>query len=232
MRRMLLVLSLAGLTVLASASDAFAQRGGYGRGYGGGYGSGWYGRGYGYGGYRYGGYGYGPRWGYSPGISISVGRGGYYSPYGYYGGLGYSSYYRGYGYSYAPNYYVPTPSYLEPAIVLPTAQVRPSYYVAPAVPQSARLTVLVPADDAQVWFENRATTQIGMERLFESPPLEPNQNFTYTLKARWMENGQAFNQERRVTIQAGQNVTVNFRANTGENLPPPLLRLPNAIPQD
>ena len=61
MRNTLLILSLAGLTVLASASDAFAQR----RGYGGGR-------------------------GYAPSISVNVGRGGYYSGYGYYGGRGYS----------------------------------------------------------------------------------------------------------------------------------------------
>jgi uncharacterized protein (TIGR03000 family) len=203
MRRMLLVLSLAGLTVLASASDAFAQR----RGYGGG-------------------------WGNSPGISIGVGRGGYYSPYGYYGGRGYSPFYQGYGYSYAPSYYYATPSYYaEPSFLVPT-QVRQSYYTAPATAQqSANVTVLVPAADAQVWFENRATTQQGMERLFHSPPLEPNQNFTYTIKARWMENGQAVNQERRVNVQAGQSITVNFRENSRENVPP-LPRLPDAIPRE
>ena len=108
-----------------------------------------------------------------------------------------------------------------------------SYYPAPATAQqSVRVTVLVPAADAQVWFENGATAQQGMERVFESPPLEPNQNFTYTIKARWTENGQTVNRERRVNVQAGQSVTVNFREKTGENVPPPLPRLPNAIPRE
>ena len=98
--------------------------------------------------------------------------------------------------------------------------------------QSVSVTVLVPAADAQVWFDNRATTQQGMERVFESPPLEPNQNFTYTIKARWTENGQAVNRERRVNVQAGQSVTVNLREKTGENVPPPLPRLPDAIPRE
>jgi uncharacterized protein (TIGR03000 family) len=194
MRKTLLILSLAGLTVLAGASDAFAQR----RGYGGG-------RGY------YGGRGYGPS------ISIGLG-GGYYSGYGY-GGLGYSPFYPGYGnaYQYAPSYYV------EP-------QVRQSYYPAPAaVQQHANLTVLVPTADAKVWFDGNATSQQGTERLFHSPDLEPSHNFTYTIKARWMENGKAVTRERQINVQAGQSTTINFRANTGENVPPPL---PNAIPRD
>ena len=83
MRRILVVLSLAGLTVLASASDAFAQL----RFFGGG------------------------GWGNGSGFTIGVGRGGYYSPYGYYGGLGYSPFYQGYGYSSAPSYYYGTPVY-------------------------------------------------------------------------------------------------------------------------
>jgi uncharacterized protein (TIGR03000 family) len=213
MRKMLLVLSLAGLAVLASASDAFAQR----RWSGGG-------------------------WGYTPGFSFGVGRGGYYSPYGYYGGRGYSPSYQGYGYSYGPSSYYATPSYYyatptysvmpatsysEPASLVPTMQIRQAYYTAPATAQqSASLTVLVPASDAKVWFENRATTQQGMERMFESPPLEPNQNFTYTIKVLWIDKGQAVNQERRVNVQAGQSITVNFRENTRENVPPPL---PDAI---
>ena len=98
MRRILVVLSLAGLTVLASASDAFAQL----RFFGGG-------------------------WGNGSGFTIGVGRGGYYSPYGYYGGLGYSPFYQGYGYSSAPSYYYGTPgypvypatNYAEPAVLAP-----------------------------------------------------------------------------------------------------------------
>src|ERR1017187_2179013 len=133
MRKTLLILSLAAVTVLAGASDAFAQRRGYsgGRAYG-------------------------------PGISINVGRGGYYSGYGYYGGGGYSPYYQTYGSAYqiAPSYY-----YAEPAYVAPS-QVRQSYYPAPAAQQSATMTVLVPAAGAQVWFDNNTTAQQGTERVF------------------------------------------------------------------
>ena len=89
------------------------------------------------------------------------------------------------------------------------------------------MTVLVPAADAQVWFEDKATTQQGMERVFQSPPLEPNQKFTYTIKARWMENGQVVTQERQAHVEAGRSITVNFREKPRENVPAPL---PDAIP--
>lgn len=211
MRKMLLVLSLAGLTVFAGAGDAFAQFrvniGGWG----------------------------------SPGISI--GRGGYYGSNGYYGNSyygnrGYSPYYQNYGYGnayqYGPGYYNSAPSYsVDPYYSQPL--IRQAYYPAPAsVQQSANVTVLVPAADAQVWFENRATTQQGMERLFHSPPLDPNHNFTYTIKVRWMENGQAVIRERQVNVQAGQSVTVNFRESVRQDapIPPPLPRLPTAIPRE
>jgi uncharacterized protein (TIGR03000 family) len=211
MRKTMLILSLAGLTVLAGASDAFAQR----RGYSGGRG----------------------------GASINVGRSGYNAPYRYYGGgaspyryygggLGYSPFYLGLGLGIAQSAYYATPNYYAaPTYVVPMAQVRDSFYAAPvAVQQSVNIAVLVPAADAQVWFENRLTAQNGMERLFHSPPLDPSHSYTYTIKARWMENGQAVIRERQVNVQSGQNVTVNFRESAREIVPLP--KLPNAIPRD
>jgi uncharacterized protein (TIGR03000 family) len=233
MRRNLLVLSLAGLTLLASTSDTFAQRrsGGGGRGastsagratvnrgnggnYAGrGYGGGYYaGRGYG-GGYYGGGYGGGYYGGGILGLGLLGG--------GYYGGYGYSPYYQ--GYSDAPAYYS------DPLIAAQAPQVRQSSY--PPVQDFANVTVLVPTADAQVWFQNAATTQQGTQRLFNSPSLTPNEKFTYTIKARWMENGKVINQERMVNVQSGQNVRVDFRQNGSENLALPMPGLPTAIPQ-
>ncbi len=222
MRKMLFILSLAGLALLASTDDGFARgrsgggsggrgsssagrgsvgRGNVGRGYGGG--------GYGGGGYYGGGYGGG---GY---------LGGGYLGGGLLGGLGY---YGGGGYGYAPSYYDGTPGYSyysDPAPLLPATQVRQSYYPV-AVQDFVNVTVLVPTADAQVWFENKVTTQQGMQRLFESPALTPNHSYTYTIKARWMETGKTVNEQRQVSVRAGQNVTVNFRANAHEDVAAPL----------
>lgn len=207
MKRMILALSLAGLTLLASATDASAQRRG---GYGGG------------------GFGGGNRGWNQPGISFGIGNNGRVNiPFGnsgYYGNQNYG-YGQGYGYGsnygYSPSYYsAPSTYYVEPAI-----QTREVYYPAPtATQQSSNVMVLVPNPDAQVWFDNAQTSQRGMERTFTSPQLEPNHNYTYTIKARWTENGKTIDRQRQVTFQAGQSVTVNFRENTGESISPPAPR--------
>ena len=223
MRKILLALSLVGLTVWASTDDAFARGRSGGGGSGGGRGSS--NRGGGSAGRNNGGGGGGR--GYGGG---GYGGGGYYGG-GLFGGLGY--YGGGYGGGYAPNYYDGTPAYsnyADPAALVPPNQARQAYYPAP-VQDSVNVNVLVPVADAQVWFQGRATTQQGMQRLFESPSLAPNHSYTYSIKARWMENGQAVNQERQVNVQAGQNITVNFREPIRENLAAPMSRTPDAIRQ-
>jgi hypothetical protein len=43
---------------------------------------------------------------------------------------------------------------------------------------------------------------------FDSPALAANQDFVYTIKASWMENGKTVNQERQINVHSGQNITV------------------------
>ncbi|OAI54212.1 hypothetical protein AYO44_15290 [Planctomycetaceae bacterium SCGC AG-212-F19] len=205
MRKTLIVLTLVVLTVLATAGNASAQR----RGFGGGWGS----------------------------VPYYYGGGGYYSPSYYYGDRGYSPYYQGANYGYAPSYYYTAPNYAinptpyynaTPVVQTPIARPSQSFYSGPeGAQQSVVLTVVLPTADAQVWFGDTATTQQGTQRVFQSPALEPGKNFIYTLKARWMENGQAVERERKVTVQAGQRITVNFRDNSGEPAP-----APDAIPRN
>lgn len=199
MRKTFLILTLTALTIIASASDAFAQR----RGGGGG------------GGRR------------SGGVSVSVNsgyRGGYYGGYrgGYYYGGYYSPYYYGRSYYYTPSYYYSTPVYSTP-VVVPTTEVRQSFYNTPAATQeTATVRVLVPVPNAQVWFDGTPTNQGGMERTFQTPPLDPNGTYSYMVRARWTQNGQAVDRQQRITVQPGQAHSVDFRAgSTGEILPPP-----------
>jgi len=199
MRKTFLIFSLVAVTLVASSSEVFAQRGrvGVGGGRGGvsiGVGSGYYGSGY-----------YG-----SP----------YYS--GYYGSPYYNSgrgYYGSRGYYYAPSYYyesAPSYYYSDSVTQVPPSEIRQASY---SDPSTASITVLVPAADAQVWFNDAPTSQRGMERLFHTPSLQ--QGGTYTIKARWTENGRTMDQLRQVQVQPGQSITVNFRNNPGENLPIP-----------
>lgn len=186
MRKTILILALTAVTVMACATDAFAQR----RGYNG-----------------------GRRGGGNRGVGISFGVNGV-SPYYY--DRGYS---RGYynGSPYGTQYY-----YADPVVQIPATEVRQSFYSDPSfTQQSASINVLLRAPDAQVWFDNAATSQRGMDRSFHTPALEPNRNFTYLIKARWNENGRTVERERSVTVQAGQSITVDFRNETGERLPSP-----------
>jgi uncharacterized protein (TIGR03000 family) len=146
-------------------------------------------------------------------VGWGVGSGLYGSPY-YYGGRGYYPYY--YGNDYPRGYYYSTPNYYyseAPVTQLPATNYRQSSYSDPA---SATITVLVPNQDAQVWFDDTSTTQRGMERTFHTPGLK--QAGTYTIKASWTDNGRRVDQERSVQVQAGQSVMVDFRFNPGETL--------------
>jgi len=216
MRKTMLALALSAVVVLASASDVFAQR------WGGGRGGGWGGSGIsiGRGGIGfYGGNGYGYGNGYGNGYygsGYGYGRGYYGSGYypGYYG----SSYYSTPYYSnYAQPYY--GTDYYAPSIVQsPGVNVYQSSYE-PAQSQqsttSATVVVLLPRPDAMVWFNGAATTQQGVERSFATPALDTGSSYSYTVRARWTENGQTVERERRVSVQPGQSTIVDFRGDAG-----------------
>jgi uncharacterized protein (TIGR03000 family) len=194
---------------------------------------------YGYGGYRgyygspyWGGYRYGG-WGYPS----------YYSGYRY-GSWGYPSYYgyRSYSYpsyySYSPGYYYsPGFRYTVPSY---TYSYSPGYTYSPIVSgyglggatesyqsfyppsgsndNTVRVQVHVPDANAEVWFGDHRTNQDGRTREFVSPPLNSGSNYTYEVKARWMENGAPVERTRRIPVQAGQAVTVDFtQPMSGEN---------------
>jgi len=155
-----------------------------------------------------------------------------YYPRTYYGSGYYNPYYRGYyNGGYAPSYYYTTPQYqVEPSYdtYSYSAPVTQSYYSGPGTSlQPVTVSVFVPVPDAQVWFQNSLTQQQGTERVFQSAPLETGSTYIYTVKARWNENGRPVEQERQVNVQPGQSVTVDFRGNSGENIP-----LPRTAPRE
>jgi uncharacterized protein (TIGR03000 family) len=192
--------------VMSAATPAQAQRrggrwgggnwgyGGYGRGWDGGWGDRGLGLGYGLG------YGWGrPYWG-------DRWYGGYndYSP-GYYGfESGYTTY--------SPDYYSYGPS---------TGY--SSFYTQPQYgsdgygsSDSVLLNVRVPPD-AQVWIDGQATWQRGSNRQFQSPPLDPNANYTYEVRARWMDqNGREVERTRRVPVHAGERKTLDLMASSSD----------------
>jgi uncharacterized protein (TIGR03000 family) len=204
----LFVLALAATVTLLTPERSLAQRwsggrGNWGRGnWGGasGYGQGYYG--YGYSPYGYGyspyGYGYSPRYGY--------GSSWYYPNYGY------SSYY------YEPDYYGTNQGF---------SNFQPMYnqnfndYGAqgqgqfPQDANTAHIMVRVPAN-AEIWFEDHKTQQTGQVREFVSPPLSPNTDYSYHVRARWMENGREVTRDRNVPVRAGSMVNVDFQGQQGQ----------------
>jgi uncharacterized protein (TIGR03000 family) len=173
----------------------------------GGYRGGWGGyHNYGWGGYRSG-------WGGWPYIGFGLG-------YPYYSGYGYGSPYYSSSYYVSPiyssNYYVEpyyssvpvyTPGYVEssyaPVVTNPPASTTTTT-VAPAT-----VEVRVPAN-AEVWFGDFKTSQTGSDRVFSSPPLPRDRDYTYQVRARWMENGQPVERTREVHVTGGQSQVVDF----------------------
>lgn len=155
------------------------------------------------------------------GGGYSRGYGGYGYGRGYYGGVGFyyggPYYYGNSGYYYGPDYYAGPSYYSGPVVQAQPAEARTAFY--PTDPNVATVTVHVPNPDAQIWFDDAATSQRGMDRTFQTAALQ--QAGTYTIKARWTENGRTVNQQRQVQVQPGQSVMVNFQAPPAEGVAPP-----------
>ena len=43
-----------------------------------------------------------------------------------------------------------------------------------------------------------------------SPPLDPDKTYTYSVQAKWMENGKPMDQTRTVTVTPNQTAMVDF----------------------
>lgn len=84
-------------------------------------------------------------------------------------------------------------------------------YNPPAAGSCLTLRVAVPAG-AELFVDGVKTAQTGADRLFESPAGEAGREVWYDLTARWVENGAAVEQTRRVGGKAGDTVRVEFAA--------------------
>jgi uncharacterized protein (TIGR03000 family) len=77
-------------------------------------------------------------------------------------------------------------------------------------PSNASFIICVPDPNADVWFQNYKTQQKGLVRQYESDTLNPDQTYTFHLKARWIQNGQLVEAQRDVRARASQRVTIVF----------------------
>jgi uncharacterized protein (TIGR03000 family) len=196
-----LLLTVAPASAARYGNSQGGYNGGYNRGYNGGYNRGYnggYNRGYNGGNYGYGNYG----WNRS---GVSIGFGGYdrsfaNPSYGYYSSPNVQYVTPSYYYTPSTTFVTPTPP--PPPVVSQAAFTQPD--------DRAHIEVRVPATDAEIIFDGDRTQQQGMDRQFVSPPLTPGKSFSYSIEARWTENGRTMTQKRSVTVGAGQNAMVDF----------------------
>jgi uncharacterized protein (TIGR03000 family) len=73
-----------------------------------------------------------------------------------------------------------------------------------------QLTVRVPDANALLTVDGVPTKQTGKERFFESPPLPLNKKYKYTIKITWRVKDQEKSETRKVTVQGGGKVMVDF----------------------
>jgi uncharacterized protein (TIGR03000 family) len=223
-------LAIVGLTTSASLSAPQGKGGG--GGHGGGHGGGNPGGGHG------GNPGHPPGHGYYPGYpgypGYYPGYPGYYPGYGYgYGfpwgslagfALGRASGYGGSGIgSNSSPYYYPSDSSTSQGQYYGPAPYDSQPPLADAASTQARITVLLPAE-AQLLIDAYVSRLTGPARVLMTPPLDPSQTFSYTLVAKWNEDGREVSRTREVKFRAGESMTVNM------TLPEPISPPPQPAP--
>ena len=83
------------------------------------------------------------------------------------------------------------------------------------IPDNAALIDVRVPGNAEVLIDGQKTNQAGTMREFVTPALDPGQEFSYDIRARWTENGQEVDRHRKVTFHAGDRLTVNLMAPQG-----------------
>ncbi|HKM55303.1 MAG TPA: TIGR03000 domain-containing protein [Isosphaeraceae bacterium] len=139
--------------------------------------------------------------------------GGYHHGGGFYiGGIGY-----GYYPWYDTGYYYSEPSYYYAA--QPTVRNYQAFYPNMDAGDTAFMSVRVPAN-AEVWVQGAKTTSTGAVREYRSPALAAGRQYSYEIRASWVENGQSVTQTQQVPVTAGANVTVSFPVPGQAPVPP------------
>jgi uncharacterized protein (TIGR03000 family) len=82
---------------------------------------------------------------------------------------------------------------------------------------NAMLLILRLPANAEVWIEGSKTVQTGNFRSFISPPLQAGQDYSYDIRARWMQGGLAIEQSRTIIVRAGDRLTLSLTADRTDN---------------
>jgi uncharacterized protein (TIGR03000 family) len=73
----------------------------------------------------------------------------------------------------------------------------------------AKVTIIMPAE-ARLIVDGVAYPEGAAKRTLETPDLEAGRKYTYTMRAEMVRDGNKLKEERRVEVEAGKDVTVEF----------------------
>jgi uncharacterized protein (TIGR03000 family) len=158
-----------------------------------------------------------PWYGYPIGLGIGLGIGIAATSPIYYDGGGYAVYS-------SPTYIATGQTVsLDSSAPPPQAQQGPGPSLSnyPLSPNKVRMLIVVPAPNAKLTLNGQATDQNGMERLFDSPAMEPGKIYVYAVQATWMQEGQEVIRRKSIDVEAGKEYVIDLRREA-ELAPPPL----------
>lgn len=172
-------------------------------------------------------------YGYRPYLSFYWPYAFSYYTYPYFYSYGYPGDYYGYpayGYGYQTYYYSEPNEYYASSgdFDYGNSAAPREYVVSRPVLEVARMEVRLPDPDAMIVVDGKQMGGTGAVRQFKSPPIDPSQQYTYTVKAEWNANGKLVSEERRVQVQANNLSVVDFTkpSQAGPNLGPVVPELP------
>lgn len=141
-------------------------------------------------------------------------------------GVGFRGGYPGYGFRgyYAPGVvYAPYPG--PTYVVVPNAQP-----VATLSSLKARITVVLPHANAELFVQNQPLRMVGRVREFSTQELLVGNRYSYTLTMQGNVDGHGVIETRKVEFQAGSMVTVDFTKPFVEPLPQTEYEPRHAVP--
>jgi uncharacterized protein (TIGR03000 family) len=94
-----------------------------------------------------------------------------------------------------------------------SSTVRVSNYYTPAsegMADAARIRVILPDAQARVMFDDTATKQIGVDRLFLTPPLTAGAANNYRIRVTYMQGDREVPLERVISVLPGRTYELDF----------------------
>jgi uncharacterized protein (TIGR03000 family) len=77
--------------------------------------------------------------------------------------------------------------------------------------KESKIHVMLPTEDAKLYFDDYQCKKTGKDRSFRSPALEAGKRYSYKVVAVWVEKGSEVTHETKIVFSAGEDVAIDFR---------------------